>query len=115
MAWLADLETWLALLKIVGVNIVLSGDNAVVIAMAVKNLPARQRVWGIALGSGGAVVVRILCTFLVAQLLVMPYVKLLGGAVIWATLGATSQRLLGEVAGAAEAAGAVAAGFGGAP
>ena len=86
LGWLGQIEvTWTflsAILSIVLIDLVLAGDNAVVIAMAVKNLPARQRVWGIALGSGGAVVVRILCTFLVAQLLVMPYVKLLGGAVI---------------------------------
>jgi YjbE family integral membrane protein len=54
----------------------------VVIAMAVKNLPGRQRLWGIALGSGGAVVIRVICTFLVAQLLNMQFIKLVGGAVI---------------------------------
>jgi len=61
---------------------VLAGDNAVVIAMAVKNLPGRQRTWGIALGAGGAVIIRVIYTFLVAQLLVMPYVKFIGGAVV---------------------------------
>ncbi len=60
----------------------LAGDNAVVIAMAVRNLSGRQRQWGIALGSGGAVVIRVICTFLVAQLLNMPFIKLVGGAVI---------------------------------
>ncbi len=71
-----------ALLSIVLIDLVLAGDNAVVIAMAVKNLPGRVRTWGIALGAGGAVLIRVACTFVVAQLLVMPYLKLIGGAVI---------------------------------
>ncbi|MHC1726585.1 MAG: YjbE family putative metal transport protein [Syntrophobacteraceae bacterium] len=71
-----------ALLSIVLIDLVLAGDNAVVIAMAVKNLKGRSRTLGIAMGAGGAVVVRVVCTFLVAQLLIMPYVKLIGGAVI---------------------------------
>jgi YjbE family integral membrane protein len=86
LGWLGQIElTWTfvsAVLSIVLIDLVLAGDNAVVIAMAVRNLPGRQRTWGIALGAGGAVVVRVLCTFLVAQLLVMPYVKLIGGAVV---------------------------------
>jgi YjbE family integral membrane protein len=86
LGWLGQIEfSWAflsAVMSIVLIDLVLAGDNAVVIAMAVKNLPARQRLWGIALGSGGAVVIRVLCTFAVAQLLVMPYVKLVGGAVI---------------------------------
>jgi YjbE family integral membrane protein len=86
LGWLGQIEiTWAflsAVVSIVLIDLVLAGDNAVVIAMAVKNLPARQRLWGIALGAGGAVVIRVLCTFAVAQLLVMPYVKLVGGAVI---------------------------------
>jgi YjbE family integral membrane protein len=66
------------------IDLVLAGDNAVVIAMAVKNLPRKTRQWGIVLGAGGAVVIRVLCTFLVAQLLTMSLVKLIGGAlIIW--------------------------------
>ena len=86
MGWLGSIEfTWAflyAVMSIVLIDVVLAGDNAVVIAMAVKNLTGRQRRWGIILGAGGAVVVRVLCTFLVAQLLVMKYVKLAGGIVI---------------------------------
>src|SRR5512141_2636975 len=86
MGWLGSIEfTWpflYAVLSIVLIDVILAGDNAVVIAMAVKNLTGRQRLWGIALGAGGAVVVRVLCTFLVAQLLVMKFVKLIGGAVV---------------------------------
>ncbi len=86
LGWLGSIDfTWTfvwAIASIVLIDLVLAGDNAVVIAMAVKNLTGRRRLWGIALGAGGAVVIRVLCTFLVAQLLVMPYVKLVGGAVI---------------------------------
>ena len=88
LGFLGQIEfTWAffsAVMSIVLIDLVLAGDNAVVIAMAVKNLPGRQRTWGIALGAGGAVLIRVLCTFVVAQLLVMPYVKLVGGAlIIW--------------------------------
>jgi YjbE family integral membrane protein len=69
-------------LSIVLIDLVLAGDNAVVIAMAVKNLPKKKRFWGIAIGAGGAVLLRVACTFAVSQLLVMQYVKLAGGAVI---------------------------------
>jgi YjbE family integral membrane protein len=86
MGWLGHIEfTWTflsAILSIVLIDLILAGDNAVVIAMAVKNLSGRQRQWGIILGAGGAVLIRVLCTFLVAQLLVMKYVKLAGGLVI---------------------------------
>ena len=52
-----------AILSIVIIDLVLAGDNAVVIAMAVKKLTGRQRTWGIAMGAGGAVLVRVVCTF----------------------------------------------------
>ena len=86
LGWLGYIEfSWkflLAVGSIVLIDLVLAGDNAVVIAMAVKNLQGKKRTLGIMLGSGGAVVVRVACTFLVAQLLTMQYVKLIGGAVI---------------------------------
>jgi YjbE family integral membrane protein len=86
LGWLGYIEfSWtffLAVGSIVLIDLVLAGDNAVVIAMAVKNLQGKKRTLGIMLGSGGAVVVRVACTFLVAQLLNMKYVKLIGGAVI---------------------------------
>jgi YjbE family integral membrane protein len=71
-----------AFLSIVLIDLVLAGDNAVVIAMAVKCLPKRKRLLGITFGAAGAVVLRVACTFIVAQLLIMQYVKLAGGAVI---------------------------------
>jgi len=86
MGWLGHIEcSWAfvtAVFSIVLIDLVLAGDNAVVIAMAVKNLSARQRRWGIVLGAGGAVVIRVLCTFLVSQLLVMQFIKLAGGLII---------------------------------
>jgi YjbE family integral membrane protein len=84
--WLGHIAfTWqflLAVLSIVLIDLVLAGDNAVVIAMAVRNLPDKKRLWGIALGAGAAVVVRVIATFLVAQLLNIQFIKLVGGAVI---------------------------------
>jgi len=95
-----------AVMSIVLIDLVLAGDNAVVIAMAVKNLPGRQRTWGIALGAGGAVVIRVLCTFAVAQLLVMPFVKLIGGAaVIWIAVKLLTQGAAEESHEQREAAG----------
>jgi YjbE family integral membrane protein len=71
-----------AFLSIVLIDLVLAGDNAVVIAMAVKCLPKKKRLLGITFGAAGAVVLRVACTFIVSQLLIMQYVKLAGGAVI---------------------------------
>jgi YjbE family integral membrane protein len=86
LGWLGHIAfTWefvAAVASIVLIDLVLAGDNAVVIAMAVKNLHGKKRQMGIILGSGGAVLVRVICTFAVAQLLNMPFVKLIGGAVI---------------------------------
>jgi len=88
LGWLGQIAfTWeffAAVMSIVLIDLVLAGDNAVVIAMAVKNLPGKTRQWGIILGAGAAVVIRVICTFLVAQLLTMSLVKLIGGAlIIW--------------------------------
>jgi YjbE family integral membrane protein len=70
------------LLTIVLIDLILAGDNAVVIAMAVRSLPKEQRTKGIFLGAGAAVLLRVIVTFFVAQLLQISYVKLIGGAVI---------------------------------
>ncbi|HYA15060.1 MAG TPA: TerC family protein [Syntrophales bacterium] len=69
-------------LSIIIVNLILSGDNAFVIAMAVRSLSVGQRVKGIAFGVGAAVILRIVLTFFSAQLLQIEYVKFVGGAVI---------------------------------
>src|SRR3954468_23367288 len=70
---------WVALGKIMWINILLSGDNALVIAMACRNLPPRQRLWGMILGAGVAVLLRIIFTGIVATLMELPYLKLVGG------------------------------------
>jgi YjbE family integral membrane protein len=70
---------WLALGKIMWINILLSGDNALVIAMACRGLPPRQRLWGMILGAGVAVFLRIIFTGIVATLMGLPYLKLIGG------------------------------------
>jgi YjbE family integral membrane protein len=74
----------LAVLSIVLIDVVLAGDNAVVIALAVRQLQPKQRVLGILLGSGVAVALRVVLTFFAAQLLAMNYIKLIGGVlVLW--------------------------------
>ncbi len=75
---------WLAALQIMGINILLSGDNAVVIALAVRALPPKERFWGMILGAGCAAVLLILFTGVVATLMQLPYLKLAGGlALFW--------------------------------
>ena len=66
-------------LSIVLIDLLLAGDNALVIAMAVRTLPARDRLWGTAGGAGAAIVLRVALTFLAAQLLGTPYLHLAGG------------------------------------
>jgi YjbE family integral membrane protein len=70
---------WLAVLQIIWINILLSGDNAVVIALACRDLPPRQRAWGMVLGAGVAVGLRIVFTLIVTTLMALPYLKLIGG------------------------------------
>jgi YjbE family integral membrane protein len=75
---------WLAALQIMGINILLSGDNAVVIALAVRGLPPRERFWGMVFGAGAAAVLLIIFTGVVATLMELPYLKLAGGlALFW--------------------------------
>jgi len=77
-----DWTFFTALFSIVIIDLILAGDNAVVIAMAVRSLPPSQRKRGIIFGSGAAVVLRVILTFFVAQLLNVNYVKLVGGILI---------------------------------
>ena len=75
---------WLAAVQIMGINILLSGDNAVVIALAVRALPPKERFWGMVLGAGAAAVLLILFTGIVATLMQLPYLQLAGGlALFW--------------------------------
>ena len=74
---------WIAAVQIIGVNIILSGDNAVVIALACMRLPPRQRLWGMILGAGVAVLLRVLFTLVVAQAMTYPFLKLVGGVLLF--------------------------------
>lgn len=73
---------WSALLQIIGINILLSGDNAVVIALASRSLPPEQRKWAILGGSGAAIVLRIIFSLVIVWLLAIPYLKLVGGLLL---------------------------------
>jgi YjbE family integral membrane protein len=78
----ADLQQpsfWLAVGKIIWINVLLSGDNALVIAMACRGLAPGKRLWGMVIGAGIAVVLLIAFTGIVATLMVLPYLKLVGG------------------------------------
>ena len=70
---------WLAVGKIIWINVLLSGDNALVIALACRGLEPKQRLWGMILGAAAAVVLRIIFTGIVATLMELPYLKLIGG------------------------------------
>ena len=74
---------WIAALEIVVVNLLLSGDNAVVIALACRALPPRQRLWGMAIGAGTAAIVRIVFAAIIAPLMLLPYFKLIGGLALF--------------------------------
>jgi YjbE family integral membrane protein len=76
-------DFWIALLQIIGINIVLSGDNAVVIALASRGLPPEQQKRAIAWGSGAAVVMRIVLTIVAVELLRMPFLKLIGSVLLF--------------------------------
>jgi YjbE family integral membrane protein len=73
---------WIDLLKIIGINIVLSGDNAVVIALAARTLPAARQRRAIVLGSGAAVVLRVLLTVVAAWLLTLSWLQIAGGLLL---------------------------------
>ena len=79
---LTDTAFWVALMQIIGVNIVLSGDNAVVIALAARSLPEKQQKAAIIWGSGGAVIMRIILTVVAVEMLKWPYLKLIGAVLL---------------------------------
>ncbi len=82
LAELASSQFWLDLLRIMGIDILLSGDNAVVIALASRSLPPEQRRWAVLGGSAGAIVMRILFSLVIVWLLQVPYLKLIGGLLL---------------------------------
>jgi YjbE family integral membrane protein len=73
---------WIALLQIIWIDIVLSGDNAVVIALACRSLPPHQRRWGIILGAGTAIALRVIFAIFIIYLLGVPYLKIIGGLLL---------------------------------
>jgi len=83
MEELASQAFWIGLAKIIGVNIILSGDNAVVIALAARSLPARQQKQAILWGAGAAIVLRIVLTLFAVALLSLPYLKLVGSVLLF--------------------------------
>jgi YjbE family integral membrane protein len=74
---------WIGVLEIIWIDILLAGDNAVVIALACRKLPRNLRLWGMALGAGVAVLMRILFTLLVAMLMTVPFLKVAGGVALF--------------------------------
>lgn len=79
---LQNTEFWIGLIKIIWINIILSGDNAVVIALAARSLPAEQQKKAILFGSGAAVVLRIALTVVAAKLFELPYLQIVGGVLL---------------------------------
>ncbi len=82
MELLQNPEFWIGLIKIIWINIILSGDNAVVIALAARSLPAEQQKKAILFGSGAAVVLRIGLTVVAAKLLELSYLQIVGGLLL---------------------------------
>jgi YjbE family integral membrane protein len=80
---LASQAFWVGLAKIIGVNIILSGDNAVVIALASRSLPLKQQKQAIVWGSAAAIVMRVLLTFFAVALLALPWLKIVGSALLF--------------------------------
>jgi YjbE family integral membrane protein len=78
----AHLEFWLALFQIISINLVLSGDNAAVIALAARRLQGSLRHQAIIIGSLGAVLLRVLLTVVAVQLLAIPYLQTMGGILL---------------------------------
>ncbi len=95
MEFLQSPDFWVGLVKIIWINIILSGDNAVVIALAARSLPPQQQKQAILLGSGAAVVLRIVLTVVAAKLLALSFLQIIGGLLLlWIGL-----QLLGEEEG----------------
>ncbi|MGU9980857.1 TerC family protein [Phreatobacter sp. HK31-P] len=76
-------QFWIGLLQIIWIDLLLSGDNAVVIALACRGLPEKQRKWGILLGAGAAVGLRIIFALAITYLLAVPFLKLVGGILLF--------------------------------
>lgn len=75
-------QFWISVLQIIWINVLLSGDNAIVIALACRNLPQKQRLAGMVLGTGVALLLRLVFAAVVSTLMLLPYVKIAGGAAL---------------------------------
>jgi len=82
MEMIQNADFWIGLMKIIWINIILSGDNAVVIALAARSLPEHQQRQAILFGSGAAVVLRIALTVVAAALLELSYLQIIGGLLL---------------------------------
>ena len=82
MDFVMTADFWIGLVKIIWINIILSGDNAVVIALAARSLPPDQQKKAVFFGSGAAVVLRIVLTVVAAKLLALPYLQIVGGLLL---------------------------------
>jgi YjbE family integral membrane protein len=80
---LLDPQFWLRVLQIIGIDILLSGDNALVIALACRSLPPKQQRIGVILGAGAAVALRVIFAVFIVYLLQVPYLKLAGGLLLF--------------------------------
>jgi len=88
MAYLSSADFWLALFQIILINILLSGDNAVVIALASRSLPPQHQKKAIIFGSAGAIIALAVLTFCAVFLLTLPYLKIVGaGLLLWVGIG----------------------------
>ena len=97
MELLHNVDFWIGLLKIVWINIILSGDNAVVIALAARSLPPEQQKKAIFWGSGAAVVLRIALTVVAAKLLALSFLQIIGGVLLlWIGVQLLSENDEGE-------------------
>ena len=97
MEMLQSTDFWIGLMKIIWINIILSGDNAVVIALAARSLPPHQQKKAILFGSGAAVVLRIVLTVVAVQLLALSYLQIVGGLLLlWIGVQLLSEEEEGE-------------------
>lgn len=82
MELLMTADFWIGLLKIIWINVILSGDNAVVIALAARTLPPHQQTKAVVLGSSAAVVLRVLLTVIAAKLMTISFLQIVGGVLL---------------------------------
>jgi YjbE family integral membrane protein len=75
-------QFWISVVQIIWINVLLSGDNAIVIALACRNLPQKQRLAGMVLGTAVALLLRLIFATIVSTLMLLPYVKIAGGAAL---------------------------------